>query len=406
MRKKFLFGEKKAVVTSVLAVLIICFASTAVPATNGSKTLDIVDNKCKILTIRQNDDAISDFYEAIQRQDDISYGDVFSYIKNNLVGDNNKIFLALINQMENIFSKCLDKNSFKVPSSVFKQMQEFIGSPDMTKSELLQVLRSKIIPLYKEIQKIVVGEKPMEQMSPDLKNLLEISGNYLNPADKYNSQSSYLGDPKSDFDMYWENYMIAQAIWGEYIGADNFEDYYQWADKFYGILADISVIFAFAIFITYLPPGFNFAPLIFLATLSIVNIFALVHYIDAAKSFFDLTWMEVDIAIRLIDNQTKQGIPNLAGSIVAYSVNVKNDHESYIHQFTYKLGYERNAEEPGWYTLKRRPGPHYELAPPPPGTWAVTIDDGYGPYKPRYLEFDIEKNSAYVMENVTLYRDT
>ena len=47
MRKKLLFGEKKAVVTSVLAVLIICFASTAVPASNGSKTLDIVDNKSK-----------------------------------------------------------------------------------------------------------------------------------------------------------------------------------------------------------------------------------------------------------------------------------------------------------------------------------------------------------------------
>jgi len=406
MRKKFLFGEKKAVVTSMLAVLLICFASTAVPATNGSKTIDIVDNKCKILTTRQNDDAISDFYETIQGQDDISYEDVLSYVKNNLVEDNNKIFLALINQMGNSFSKYNDKGSFKVPSSVIKQMQEFIGSPDMSKTELLQVLRSKIIPLYKEIRKITVGEKPIDQMSPDLKNLLEIFGNPLNANyticnNGHDKQITPLNDPNSDFDDYWSWYLKALDKWQESpIGKDNFEDWFNEVKSGNEeIFNQRKITFRNIIFVTIVN---RVAGLVLFTLFFYDTIEYLVQIITCTNLFFELMVREVDIILHVVDDKGN-GIDGLAirdeEKIAAYSVNVIEEKQSEFHDdFTYTLGPVTDVSQSGWYSLSQRWGPNYLLAPAPPGKWHITIDDEDGPWKTNETECSISSGQVYVIE--------
>lgn len=406
MRKKFLFGEKKAVVTSVLAVLIICFASIAVPATNGSKILDIVDNKCKILTTRQNDDAISDFYETIQGQDDISYEDVFSYVKNNLVEDNNKIFLALISQMENIFSKHLDKDSFKISSSVFKQMQDFIGSPDMSKIELLQVVYSKIIPLYKEIQKITVGEKPIDQMSPDLNNLLEIFGKPLNANyaiynNGHDKQITHLNDPNEDFDDYWFWYEKALDKWQESpIEKDNFEDWFNEVSSGNEEIFDNAMKDFRNIIIVTIVNRVAGLVLFTLFMNDVINY--LVYIISSTNLFFELMVREVDIILHVVDDKGN-GIDGLAirdeEKIAAYSVNVIEEKQSEFHDdFTYTLGPITDVSQSGWYSLSQRWGPNYLLAPAPPGKWHITIDDGNGPWKTNETECSISSGQVYVIE--------
>jgi len=111
---------------------------------------------------------------------------------------------------------------------------------------------------------------------------------------------------------------------------------------------------------------------------------------------------EVDIILHVVDDKGI-GIDGLAirdeEKITAYSVNVIEEKESKFHDdFTYTLGPVTNVSQSGWYSLSQRWGPNYLLAPPPPGTCHITIDDGDGSWKTNETECAISSGKVYVME--------
>ena len=397
MKRKILL-KRKAVVASLLMSFIICSASTTIPAIQGSKITDIIDNKVDMFSTQKNDYSVHNLYAKIQNQEDVSYEEVFSFLKKNLAIENNNIMLLLLSRLDNNIKKYIGNQFLEDFPVLFKKTMKFIDSPDMTRQELCHVLFEKIIPMQKEIGGIVTGKKSMSEMSPDSQNILERIGDNLNEEDLVLN---------SDNNDYWQKYEQCLEIWG-YLNTNNFEDWKSqanWVTTVVMPLINIALLtLAFAMAITRV----SLITWIVAAAMFLGNYIVIGNFANSFNAFYDVVAMETGITLHIVD-KAGLGINGLGNcDLTSLDAEENLDFNKWglgIDDFTYTLQPAVNNDS-GWYELCSKTDMKYKQPPPPPGMWEVYIPSQELPSQLKYEEFtfsisDIQSGTTQI-ETITL----
>jgi len=383
MRKKFILGKKKAVVTSVLTVVIMCLASTAVPTIHGSKAVEIKTNMEKTDFIDQDtfENAISIFEKQFCNE------------------NNNKMsrVLNFLNPKSKDFS--MDK-LMKFSYSDFSKIHKVLGSPDLTRSGMLKTIINKIIPFYQEMRNIANGDKPINEINPEITSMMEQFNFEFKASPTYN--------PNSDFKDYWAVYSNATELWDE----KGFDNYYDWyvattleedefiSDNWLPFISSFILCAVGSAIPVVSIVGWTMLAFIFYKFYDLIMDIILGHY-----QFEKLQWYEIDILVYVYDDENGEGIDGLwenecieAKSTDGCSASSDNS------KFTYYFGEAKGEDKSGYYSSKNRKDAEggqlrYKKAPCPPGNWTIEIKESiyYNASEIHYEEY-IPSNSHIIIE--------
>ena len=384
MRKKFILGKKKAVVTSVLTVVIMCLASTAVPTIHGYKAVEIKTNMEKTDFIDQDtfENAISIFEKQFCNE------------------NNNKMsrVLNFLNPKSKDFS--MDK-LMEFSYSDFSKIHKVLGSPDLTRSGMLKTIINKIIPFYQEMRNIANGDKPINEINPEITSMMEQLDSEFKASPTYN--------PNSDFDDYWAVYSDATELWAEK-GFDNYEDWFEATRLEEAEFISDNWLPFISSFILCVVGSASAVPIVsIIGWVMLAFIFyqfydLMMDIIDGYSQFGWLQWYEIDILVYVYDDEDGTGIDGLwekegieAKSTDGCSASSDNS------KFTYYFGEAKGEDKPGYYSSKNRNEaegqPRYKKAPCPPGNWTIEIKESiHYNASETYYKYNIPLNSHIIIE--------
>lgn len=407
---------KSKIIKSLIVCCILILLTTAVPATTNLSIKEINKNDCNS----------SNKNEAIS-------------IENLLmsINDENQNFVT-----NNILLKLLKFNKLDVENNFYEEIYNYFGMSDLTKTQLINLIKYKIIPLEKECHSIMLGDKSINEMSLELNNLWTIYNSTFNKNDlnPFNSNQ----DP--DFDEFISYYELATNIWlghpadeqkwpiltfMEFLGI-SYDNYFEWSHKVtnhinFTIIASSIITFFCLVVLGGVPidePSLLtiniFAGLI-AAMLLYLNFQTLAYVSNGHEYMQRLVEREVNILIHIVDEDTLEGIDSLWDhyGITAYNQDAydwcNGDDAKTPGFFTYFLGPSLHMDEindPGWYSLNthyigdgygyNEIEKNYYKAPCPPGTWKIKI---YGNEEYReYPEFEIKigMGQTAIIQNILL----
>ena len=398
MDKKTIFNKKEAVKATAV-IFLICSMTAFVPTINGHVTKNILENDYNIKKENENN-----IYSLFQNPDSISLQDIVDILENTEI-ENNKFFSSMIKKIVSIVKHNFPLNSIEIPTDLLSYYEKYLFQ-GQSKTELLEVIKEKIIPLHNEVYEFINGKKNIEEISSELENLILKFGNN-------NYTSSLKENSLTDFQEYWKNYEEALALWQtdtsefpdypwlkildllRFFSQDNYVDWwYQYAT----VDDAIVLMSAFLIGVGSLILGISSPVGLGIVTSAIGTLMIIIgstigigfasYIYFTLNSFISLQDKEIDIHIRLIDYDTKKGIENLhlnPNYLKARNENAIfeciNDSEppgKEVEDFIYilKPNYEIKENETGWYSLSMRADnfdDKYIKPPCPPGNWTLEL---------------------------------
>lgn len=405
-KKKF---YKKAVVSSVFVVSIMCLASTAVPALNSKNVNTIIRNT----RIIRNENIEELILELLPDKEEISLSDLISNIKSK-----NSDLSKDYHSLEFILKYLEQKFSEQFNIIPKKEFESYLHNILLDKQNDLKAI-------IKEFQRI---RNNIDLLDP--KNEC-----YTLPIE--NEEKVYRQSIEDNgFDAYWMNYEKCLAFWhtdydniikGESeelkkqslrpVGKHftfNDDNYYSWVTSYFKELGPISfrlgsyytagiiLLFLGGYFLEDFPPGgltITTIGLFFLALASYILQGYLAYIFWGNIEFARLANKEINLHLRVLKNVTTgdsyvhQPLKN-SFNVKALNTNAddecddtggqEKDRPDNAGRFKYTLYYNENfnGNEEGWYSLTDDAvefSNRYQNNPPaPPGNWTITIDErGY-----------------------------
>jgi len=415
MRKKFILGEKKAVVTSVLAVLIICFASTAVPAMNGSKISNLIESQTIKKTNERNKYDFQNLFRMESGVEDISYKSVFSFLENKLGSEKCNFLLPMLDILDNYVKEKFGEDFLEDFSIFFRIVSDYFGSEELTKKEFKRIFNENIIPLKNEVKSIAKGEKELKDISPTLKDIFSNYNMHLKNQDvngRINQDliSTDMGSSQH-FGDYWYHYKEIQKNW-HLLGEETMAEWEKQTRWVNGLLVffDIVLLITSAL---YGILGGPLLPFILMTVVIAINLLYILYLVDGFGEWLWLVGLSTNLVLHVKD-QNGEDIDNLENYIKAHNIEAyqkinegefPENHKSY---FTYPLDSDTGFSGPGWYSTSSwwhqvDDANIWDKVPCPPGFWNISIEDVDG-YENAYIDQteDMLKHKTSVIE-LTLF---
>ena len=380
--------RNKAVITSIFVVAIMCLTSTAVPVNNGQRTCDMINN-----------------YKINFDHKDVEKENIFEFYREKSDIQKSKILNTILFSLEKRCKRYFDEQFFEFPVDFLEKTEENFFS----KSDLIQNF-IKFKKLHNEAKSVILEDKDVSEVSFELRNLVNVFGEYIE-SDTENFTHHRLLDSNSDgdqdFSNYWKTFQEAEKLWGRFLNAKSFEEYWSTSETLKLAIIIVNIAFIVAGILAAVSSSWEAFFVVMCVGLAF-DAAALFHYLKCRNIFLELLWYEVEISVRITHDG--EGIEDLEGDekLKALCISVtENDtiDDSYNKQFEYRLG-PSEIEEDGWYTLKNRnydyTKPPYSQPPPPPGRWKVIIKPENTWEDKIIPEFMIPAHSAYIHYNVTL----
>jgi len=410
---------KNKIIKSLIVFCILILLTTAVPATTNLSIKEINKNNYNSSYINET--------KSIEN------------ILMNIKYENLNLFT------NNIIFKLLNFDKLDVENNFYKEVYNYFEMGDLTKIQLINLLKYKVIPLEKECHSIMLGDKSINEMSLELNNLWTIYNSTINKNDLTPFQNTNQ-DP--DFDDYASYYELATNIWlghpsdeqkwpiltfMDFLGI-SYDNYYEWSHKVtnhinFTIIAS-TIITSFCLVVLGGVPIddsslllINILAGLIAAMLLYLNFQTLAYVSNGHEYMQRLVEREVNILIHIVDEDTLEGIDSLWDhyGITAYNQDAytwcNGEDAKTPDFFTYFLGpslYMDQINETGWYCLNTHYigdgysyddiEKNYYKAPCPPGTWRIKI---YGNEEYReYPEFEIKigKGQTAIIQDIFLER--
>lgn len=398
--------KKKAVISSLFLVLLICSASTFVSAINGSKEIDAFDNRTKTLALMENiHDKIC--CNELQKQRDASYEEIFSSLKQELIKEKRKVALNLLCSRDDETKEDFYDKWCTISEIIFKYILDITDQLDLTPKRYATI-RNKINLFHDRIQKVLSKDTTITEESLSSMELFFEERRTILHAN-HNEKTYYPSNifESEYFEDYWAYYLDLRNKIAPY---DNYEDWYWWSQD--QIWDDLAKETAFLLFVALLVatagniiPGASWLAFI-VTTAALSKYVKFLIDVMLVRDLYDWLWTrEIDIVLYVMDQQGN-GVDNL--TIWAINSDVPSEYE---YLFNFRVNNAYDIQEEGWYALSSRDWLNRTQPPCPPGFWEISIPAQEANNKlydglDKFRTYEIQDAGIYINDSVVLIECT